>query len=136
MTRYRTLWDHAGIAVSTACMLHCIALPLVLVLLPGLAAVVPASHSVHAALVVALVAVAGAAFVPGYRRHRRPAVVALAVTGLALVAGGALAHAIGELAETMLTVAGSGFLVSAHLLNRSACARCGQPVPVAGPAPG
>ncbi len=136
MIRYRQLWDHAGVAVSTACMVHCIALPVLLVFLPGLAVLVPSAESVHLALVAVLVAVAAAAFVPGYRRHRRRAVLALAGLGLALVTVGALAHGLGEWVETALTVSGSIVLTSAHLLNRRACPRCDEHALPPGVAPG
>lgn len=136
MIRYRQLWDHAGVAVSTACMVHCIALPVLLVFLPGLTVLVPSAESVHVALIAVLVVVAAAAFVPGYRRHRRRAVLGLAGLGLALVGAGALAHELGEWMETALTVSGSVVLVSAHLLNRRACPRCDEPALLPGAAPG
>jgi hypothetical protein len=134
MIRYRQLWDHAGVAVSTACMVHCIALPVLLVFLPGLAVLVPSAESVHVALIAVLVAVAAAAFVPGYRRHGRRGVLVLAGAGLALVSTGALAHELGEWAETVLTVSGSVVLVAAHVLNRRACPRCDEVAPPAGSA--
>jgi len=136
MIRYRQLWDHAGVAISTACMVHCIVLPVLLVFLPGLAALAPSHERVHVALLAFLVVVAAAAFVPGYRRHRRRPVLLLAGVGLALVCAGAFAHTLGEWMETGLTVSGSVALVAAHLLNRRACPRCDDHALPLGAAPG
>jgi hypothetical protein len=118
------LWDDTGIAVSGLCMLHCLALPVVLVLSPGLAAAAGYAEALHPAFGVVLVGVAAAAFVPGYRQHGRRGVLGLGVAGLALVLTGSFAHnLLGGPGETVLTVAGSLALVAAHWANRSACVR-------------
>lgn len=102
--------DGLGIALSALCLVHCLALPL---LATG-ALAWAASERVHAGLTVALCAVVIAVAVPGYRRHRRAAVPALLVGGVALLVAAVVA---GEAGETALTAAGSVALVAGHVLN-------------------
>ncbi|MGK6355936.1 MerC domain-containing protein [Sphingomonas sp. DT-207] len=107
-----------GIAVSASflCLIHCLVLPFLLLLLPGILGLFVGSPTFHgAALAVALPA-ALIAFRHGYRQHRAPLPVLLGLSGSAsLVAG--LLPVMGEGAETVLTVAGSLMLVAGHALN-------------------
>lgn len=84
--------DRLGIVASLACVVHCLAAPLLLLFLPVLGAwwSHPAAHWVLAALVLPL---AGIVIVRGYRKHRRRiAVVALALGMVFIVAGLVLPH--------------------------------------------
>lgn len=120
---YRPLWDRAGIVVSALCLLHCLAAPVAAALAPTLGLVSLDRDWVHPLFAVALALIALAAFLPGYRRHRDRRILLISAAGLALVvyAGGA---EIGDGAETLITVLGSGLLLLAHGLNRSFCHRC------------
>ncbi|MEM0962372.1 MAG: MerC domain-containing protein [Bacteroidota bacterium] len=106
--------DLVGIALSGLCLLHCLAIPLVATGALAWAA----SESIHIGLTVALSVVVVAVAVPSYQRHRRASIPALLVGGIALlVAAVTVGEAMGELAETLLTVAGSIVLIAGHVLN-------------------
>lgn len=106
-----SLLDASAISLSGLCLAHCLALPLVAAFSPLLATWAEAEwvHGVAIALAAPLSALA-------LWRKRRPAIIALALSGLSLLAMGALHWPSHEL-ETPITVAGSVLLAAAHLLN-------------------
>ena len=121
----RARLDVTGIALSTLCLIHCLAVPLIAA--GAFAWVV--SESVHVVLSIALSTVVLAVVVPGYKRHRKAAAPILLVSGVALVVGAVLlGEAIGEVGETALTIVGSAALVLGHVLNirfpNCTCAAC------------
>ena len=121
------LWaDRVGICLSTLCLIHCLLTPVIFLLLPALNFGF-FHHQVHVVLFFVLPLVALVAFVPGYRRHRNLQVFAWALPGFALILAGILdlQPIFGEeYTEMVLSVAGSLFLIRAHLLNRRLCACC------------
>jgi MerC mercury resistance protein len=116
-------WDTLGMIVSIACVAHCIAVPLVLGLLPALGLTFLARDGLHEVLAVVVVMLALLAFVPGYRAHRLLHVPVLGGLGVFLLSGAAFAPGLPMLAESGLTAFGGTLLVSAHVLNRRALAR-------------
>jgi hypothetical protein len=115
MTRQRW-FDSLAIGASALCLVHCLVLPLLILLVPTLALFLTIPDSFH--LVVFLVAMptSAVAMWMGYRRHRRQAPVLLAMTGLCFLAAG-LFMAPSERAETLLTVVGSVFFAAGHVQN-------------------
>ncbi len=110
----RTPLDTMGIALSTLCFIHCLAVPFIAT---GVLAWV-ASESIHIGLTIALSGIVALVAWPGYQRHRRAAVPALLMTGLALLIVAVLVEdTLGENAETSLTALGSVTLVLGHILN-------------------
>ncbi len=113
----RSTWDKLGIFASAACLVHCLALPLLIPLLPVLALV---PHTgVHALLLVPIVGLSLLALLPGYRRHRSRFVGVAALAGIALcsIAVGAEAMLHIETLDVPFTVAGGLLLVGAHVVN-------------------
>jgi hypothetical protein len=110
------LLDGAAIAASALCLVHCLALPLVALLLPVLAVWVRWPEAFHLWALAFAVPTSIAALALGVRRHRQAAPLLLAGAGLALLAAGAVAD-VPELAETLLTVPGALLLAGAHLRN-------------------
>lgn len=116
-------WDRAGMTASTLCVAHCLASPFVAAALPIIAATEGATHRV---LALAVLSFGLLAFVPGFRKHRRGRVLALGITGVALIWMPALlpeTHAT-ETLETVATVSGGVAMVVAHLLNLYFCRTC------------
>lgn len=116
MKNTAALFDASAVALSTLCLLHCLALPLLAALLPLFGAWSEAEW-VHGVFVLIAAPLTSYAL---WRAHRhRPLPVALwllAGSGLALLLAGACGG-LGERAETPLTVAGSLALAGAHLWN-------------------
>ena len=105
--------ESAAIAASFLCMVHCLALPLAIALLPALSDALAIPERFHIGILLFAAPTAVFALAMGWRQHGRMAPLAWGVTGIALLAAGLLdpAH------ETALTVAGSILLVVAHLRN-------------------
>lgn len=112
-----------GITLSLACLVHCLALPLLILLAPALSRWLALPEGLHAAILLLAIPAAGVAMADGWRRHRHAAPVLLAVAGLALLALGQTAHegwiaaADPETADRLLTSTGAVMLAGAHLIN-------------------
>lgn len=107
--------DRWGIMISSACLVHCLALPLLGAMLPLFAASLPADEWVHPLLLGSALPVTGLALLRGYRRHRLARPALLGCLGLALITGALFSGAGGV--ETALTVAGGLLVAGAHVLN-------------------
>jgi hypothetical protein len=123
--------DGAAIGLSGLCLLHCLALPFFVGVLPML---MPFAEShLHAQMLYFAVPLSIIAVGIGYARHRNPMVVVAAAAGLALlIAGATVAHgSLGIVADRLFTVTGSVVLAAAHLWNgllsrRHACLSVGD----------
>lgn len=125
---HRSVWDKLGIATSVACLIHCLAVPLLLPLLPMLALM---KHTqVHGLLLVPIVALSGLGLLPGYIRHRAHRVLVFAGVGITLCSVAVVAEAWFDIhwLDAPLTVMGGVLLISAHVANlrRIRQARCGE----------
>lgn len=107
--------DRAALTASTVCLIHCLLLPLALAALPALEAAVGARPWFHQAMLLLIVPVSGFALLLGWKRRRVAGALLLGLLGLACLAVGV---AIGEsVRETVVTIAGSLLLASAHIVN-------------------
>lgn len=111
--------DRIAIGLSAVCIVHCIAVPLLIALLPLAAAAFGRDAHFHALMLWLVVPTSVVGFALGYRVHRRAAVVAAGALALALVAAAGLwGHAYWPpLTESIVSIAGSFGLAIAHVLN-------------------
>lgn len=107
--------ESTAISASTLCMVHCLALPVLLFLVPGLLGAFVQSELFHLAALAMVAPAALAAFFLGYRRHGRTGPAILGVAGVACLVLGVAAWL--PVSETMMTVSGSLLLVAGHLWN-------------------
>lgn len=118
--RYRRL-DVAGLALSFACLLHCLALPLGVIAAPALARWLGETETaVHWGLFVLAAGISGAALYSGFRRHGAMLVLVVGAVGLAVMAVAA-AHWFGTSLEAALTLIGASILALAHVVNLRLC---------------
>lgn len=112
------LLDAAGAALSSLCLIHCLALPLLLLALPTLAGSAGHDHAhdhlVHLLLIAVALPVSALAFLRGQAVHRLRHPLALGGSGFALMLAGAFAH--GPMVQ-LLTIAGGLMVAGAHFLN-------------------
>ena len=117
--------DVAGMTASALCLVHCLAMPLVMLAFPmlGLAHV---HDTFHNALVAAVALPVLLALIPGYLKHRDKTTLLLGCTGLAcfLLAVFVVSPVFGEIAEAALAVVSGALLLYAHLRNRRRCKCC------------
>lgn len=123
MNKLAGIANATGIAASTLCLLHCLAMPLLLLALPALGWA--AGEHTHQALIGVALAAALLSLGPGYLAHRRAPVLLLGGAGLAglAVAVFLVGPRYGESAETALSVTGAILLCAAHLRNSVCCGR-------------
>ncbi|HZW59719.1 MAG TPA: MerC domain-containing protein [Woeseiaceae bacterium] len=109
--------DRAAVVLSGLCVLHCLALPVLVLGTPFVAAL--ASSHWHAPMLLVVVPVSVFAILRGYRQHGNKPVPWFGALALALlIVGGTLAHNwYGAAADRTLTVAGSLLLAAVHWQN-------------------
>ncbi|WP_411341115.1 MerC domain-containing protein [Sphingopyxis sp. J-6] len=117
------LADLTGILLSLTCLIHCLALPLIILLAPALSRWIALPEGVHAAILLLAVPAALVAMHDGWKRHRRIAPGLAAAMGVGLLAVGLAAHE-GWVAATdpaaadrLLTSLGALGLAGAHIAN-------------------
>lgn len=107
--------DVAAMAGAVLCLVHCLALPMLLVAAPTLAGLAWLPHEFHLMAFAFAVPTSAVALMMGYRRHQRTRPVLVASAGLALLGLGALGA--DGTAETLLSLAGALLLGAGHGLN-------------------
>jgi len=119
-------WDWAGITLSGVCILHCLAVPALLIFFPVFGReFIPAEDKTHAFLLAFILGIAGLAFVSGYRVHGQKRPVLWMAGGATLVVYASFfAHdQLGHLWEPVVAILGSLALIRAHILNHR-CRTC------------
>ena len=111
------LLDRIAIAMSGLCLLHCIAFPILLVMIPVIGEF--GSGHFHLQILVFVLPVSLVALGSGFLRHRNAAVLLAGALGLGLLLLGATwAHStLGLMADRLATIAGSVVLALAHYAN-------------------
>lgn len=119
----QSIMDKFAIGLSLACAIHCIVLPVLLVMLPSLAALQLDDEAFHIWMVAAVLPSSIYALSMGCKQHKRYRLLFIGLIGLMLLVL-ALAlgeERIGEMGEKTLTVIGSGFIAVGHWLNYRFC---------------
>jgi len=121
--RFRAVADWLGIAASSACAIHCIVLPAVLVSGTVLPASILSDEAFHFATIWIILPAALLAFGIGCRRHKDPWVFILGLIGLAgiFLSATVLHDVIGEFGERAATMISAAVLIVAHYRNFRIC---------------
>jgi len=112
----RAWLDHFAVGASLLCLIHCLALPILIAALPVLARALDLGEGFHLLILAAAIPSSAIALAGGHRRHGALVPVFAGIAGLILMAAGAL-FVSRAAAETALTVAGSLLLAGAHIAN-------------------
>ena len=117
--------DNLGITISSACAIHCVLLPAILIIAPYSFF---ASHEFHETLIYFIIPFAAIAFFMGCRKHGDIKVLLIGSTGIILLISSLLIHEVfhseqhsEEFLTVLITVAGSMMLIISHLRNRRLC---------------
>lgn len=121
--------DTAAVMLSGLCLLHCLALPFLLLVLPALATL--SEGHLHAQMLVVAIPVSTAALGLGFRRHGSRYVLSFGILGMVLLLfGGTVAHfRYGIVADRTLTMAGALVLAVTHYFNSRLVRHCRGAVP-------
>lgn len=134
MKNLQVLSDKTAISLSLLCSIHCLAMPLLVVLLPSIAALPLGDEAFHLWMVYAVVPISAYALTMGCKKHQRYHVLLLGGVGLfILIATAFLGHAtLGETWEKTLTVLGTSIIALGHFWNYRLCQQhttCGCSAP-------
>ncbi|MBL8466222.1 MerC domain-containing protein [Methyloversatilis discipulorum] len=129
-TRVQKLLDRTAISASALCMLHCLAMPFLLLAVPMLATTFMADETFHRFLALIVLPTSVIALTIGCLRHKDGAVLGLGAAGLgALVLVAFFGHErLTEGSEKAATLVSGVILAVAHVRNYSLCRRdaCGS----------
>jgi len=119
----QSVFDTGAVIISAVCAIHCLALPLVLVLFPLLGSTVLADEHFHELLLWVILPTSVIAVGLALRNHRDNLVLALVGTGLMLLLLGALwAHDNApHWVDLALSLAGGAVLAVGHIRNFMIC---------------
>ena len=107
--------DATAICISTACIIHCLALPVVAATLPLFASIADAEW-VHKVFILAAIPISVTALALSSRSRVVLSFFGLVSIGLGLLVAGAFVEALHD-HETLLTVSGALVLSFAHLMR-------------------
>jgi hypothetical protein len=113
-----TNWlDGTAVGLSALCLVHCLAMPLLVAGLPFLAQF--SEGHLHAQMLIVVLPLSMVALGLGFRHHRSNRIMAGGVVGMALLSIGAtVAHTqLGLAADRSFTITGALILATAHYYN-------------------
>ena len=115
--------DRLGVFLSATCLLHCLALPILLTLAPMTQIGMLDEHSFHAILLWFIVPISLVALSISCWQHKDKTIVVLGVLGLGiLIATGLSGHTYFDpMVERLLTILAGLILAIAHLRNFKIC---------------
>ena len=118
--------DTLGVILSIGCMLHCLLLPIILPTLPLLGFAIGHDGYFHLVLSVLIVGVASLALLPGYYKHKSFMPIKLGTIGIVILISAGILETIIEsnIMITLITVIGSIFVTSAHIINHKILCKC------------
>jgi len=122
-TKAQLLLDRISISISTLCAIHCIGVPLLLVLSPNLVLGMLDDHSFHIFLAWLIIPSSLLAAFLGCAKHKDKRVMSGILLGLTSLIFTALwGHDIlGDIGEVVVTIASTIVLATSHLRNYKLC---------------
>jgi hypothetical protein len=115
--------DRVAISASSVCVIHYLALPVILSVFPAISGVFIGEEAFHIWLIWTVVPLSVLSLLVGCRRHKNSMVIYCGVAGVSiLIMSAFLGHEIlGEISERVSTVTGAFILAFAHMRNFSLC---------------
>ena len=128
MNNIESYTNNLAIGLSSFCVMHCLATPLLIVLLPSFMATQLESEAVHAWLLIGVIPTSLFSLFMGCRKHKSYRVAATVVVGLLFLMSAVLTEGLanGEILEKGLTVIGACIVGLGHYLNFRLCRKADQ----------
>ena len=113
----KKVWDRVGIALSSACVVHCIAVAFLPLLFPALEAYTHKTW-IHMMVAVVIMLTSPLAFIPGWKKHGLTWIIGTAICGLFLILSSIiLENHFSDQITHLISIGGSFMLVFAHVKN-------------------
>ncbi len=121
--KHRSFLDSIAVVLSGICLLHCLALPLVLTGLPIVNTVLLDEEIFHSIMIIVILPISVIALTIGCRQHRDALTMILGAIGLSILTAMALfGHdMVGVTGERIVTSVGGLILAAAHIRNFLCC---------------
>jgi hypothetical protein len=115
--------DKAAIGLSLACAVHCLLLPVAVVMLPALAGTTFGDEHFHQWMLLAVIPTSFFALTMGCQRHRNLGVLIPALPGVALLTLAVLFghELLGDTGEKLASLAGASLIAISHWRNHALC---------------
>ena len=113
--------DNFGLTISAACAIHCILLPILLILSPYIELTFITSHGFHESLMYFILPTSVIAFTLGCKRHNDDMVKLGGICGIFVLLIAIALHDFSEALSIILTLFASSLLIFTHLRNRTLC---------------
>lgn len=125
LSKFTPVLDKFAVSTSAICAIHCLFLPLILVVFPALGATLFGQEFFHVLLLWMIIPLSFVALSMGCRKHKSWMVVLFGLTGLTLlVAAATLGHdLLSETGERITTLFGAVFIAFGHMRNYTLCRR-------------
>lgn len=123
MKNIQSISDNTAISLSLLCIIHCLALPLIIVMLPALTIFNLQDEAVHFWMLAAVIPTSLFALTVGCRKHTNYNVMGLGIVGLTIILASAFVghDLLGQTGETVLTTVGAIIIAVGHLINQRLC---------------
>ena len=117
--------DKMAMSLSLLCALHCLVSPLIIVMLPSLAALQFDGEAFHVWMVLAVIPTSVYALTMGCKQHKRYRLLGLGLFGLLFLVSAVLLgeDLISDFWEKALTVIGAATIALGHYWNYRLCQR-------------
>ena len=113
--------DNFGLTISAACAIHCILLPILLILAPYVELTFFTSHEFHESLMYFILPTSLIAFTLGCKRHNDDIVKLGGICAIFVLLIAISLHDFSEVLSVILTLFASCLLIFTHLRNRTLC---------------
>ena len=111
------IWDKIGICASGLCLIHCLATPILLLLMPGFQFSEVYDEHIHELFAVVVVSSIMFAVYPNCRKHGHNDIIFIALTGVVLILISTFFHDLPIAISHTITILGSITLITAHIRN-------------------
>ncbi len=133
MRTVQQITDKLSISLSLLCAIHCLAVPVMLALLPGFAALQLDNEAFHSWMLWAVIPASIYALTMGCKQHKRLRLLVVGGAGLILMILAVILaeEIIGESGEKILTLLGASLVAAGHYWNFRLCRHqdCACPEP-------
>ena len=115
-----------GIALSGTCLIHCLFVPISLILVPLLGITITNEHTVHEVFLSVILPAALIAITMGCRKHKDYNVFFMAGVGILVLFSAVIYHdSLGDIWVRVLSAIGSSILIFSHIRNYVLCHKDG-----------
>lgn len=119
MKQIQEITDKASIGLSFVCVIHCLILPILIILSPSLAIIPSDNETFHLVILIAVIPISLIALITGFKKHKQKSILISGLVGMTILVLAVILEDVieSEYAEVILTTIGAMIMMIAHLKN-------------------